>query len=121
MSLAVSNMYIVYIIMIVIHVCIICIQTSEVQCVSWDENAAGETLLASHHNCNYSITMLPPCKDGSGNWTNSGCSTNGPSSDGIVKCSCNHLANFALLVVSTVAYSIAQKKNFVFVPTCAEH
>ena len=57
-------------------------------------------------------------KDGNGNWTNSGCSTSGPSSDGIITCSCNHLANFALLVVSTVACICSIANHLVIGPSC---
>ena len=38
------------------------------------------------------------------NWTTEGCTTN-VSQDGIVTCSCNHLTNFAILVVSNLLSS----------------
>lgn len=43
--------------------------------------------------------------DGMGNWTTEGCvaSGGGPDSAGIVTCSCNHLTNFAVQVVSHFA------------------
>lgn len=38
--------------------------------------------------------------DGRGNWTSKGCSNQTDGSGGNVTCSCNHLTNFAVLVVS---------------------
>ena len=52
------------------------------------------------------------CKDGNGNWTNSGCLTSDLSLDGVVTCSCNHLTNFALLVVSYSTVAILLKNEF---------
>lgn len=42
------------------------------------------------------------CTGGVGNWTTEGCviSGGGPNSAGTVTCSCNHLTNFAVRVVS---------------------
>ena len=40
---------------------------------------------------------IPPPAD----WTSDGCDTGFVSDDGIVNCSCNHLTNFACLVVSS--------------------
>ena len=42
---------------------------------------------------------------GIGNWTTEGCVTSGagPDSTGIVTCSCSHLTNFAVQVVSNFA------------------
>ena len=37
---------------------------------------------------------------GIGNWTNRGCTTIVDSVSGIIQCTCNHLTNFAALVVS---------------------
>ena len=37
---------------------------------------------------------------GMNDWSTEGCSLNATSSDGIVTCTCNHLTNFAVLVVS---------------------
>ena len=48
------------------------------RCVSWDFSANG----------------------GEGAWTTAGCETVS-SVDGVVSCECNHLTNFAILVVST--------------------
>ena len=59
---------------------IICMQTmlfGSERCVSWDFEANG----------------------GEGNWTTEGCETIGLV-DGVVTCQCNHLTNFAILVVS---------------------
>lgn len=39
--------------------------------------------------------------DGYGNWTSEGCVTVNVSND-VVTCQCNHLTNFAILVVSSV-------------------
>lgn len=36
-------------------------------------------------------------------WTTFGCTRNGTNQDGVVTCNCNHLTNFALLVVSELA------------------
>ena len=45
--------------------------------MSWDFTAAG----------------------GEENWTTEGCVTTAVSDDGVVTCECNHLTNFAILVV----------------------
>ena len=47
-------------------------------CVSWDFSAAGNR----------------------GNWTTEGCNTIVDKSGRLVTCVCNHLTNFAVLVVS---------------------
>ena len=47
-------------------------------CVSWDFSAAGNL----------------------GNWTTEGCNTIVDESGRLVTCVCNHLTNFAVLVVS---------------------
>ena len=47
-------------------------------CVSWDFDAAG----------------------GQGNWTRVGCKTQKTDDPNIIRCICNHLTNFAVLVVS---------------------
>ena len=41
--------------------------------------------------------------DGRGNWTSKGCSNQTDGSGGNVTCSCNHLTNFAVLMVSSAA------------------
>lgn len=39
--------------------------------------------------------------NGQGNWTTFGCTTRMESESGVVVCECNHLTNFAVLVVSS--------------------
>ena len=51
-------------------------------CVSWDFSAAGNL----------------------GNWTTEGCFRDS-SSDGVVTCQCDHLTNFAVLIVSEMTSS----------------
>ena len=52
-----------------------------------------------HNRC---IVLLVMCTGGQGNWSTEGCmiSGGGPDSTGSVTCSCNHLTNFAVQVVS---------------------
>ena len=38
--------------------------------------------------------------DGRGNWTSEGCETESADDPGVITCRCNHLTNFACLVVS---------------------
>ena len=47
-------------------------------CVSWDFTAAG----------------------GQGDWTSVGCATRTTNDPNVTRCECNHLTNFAVLVVS---------------------
>ena len=47
-------------------------------CVSWDFSAAGNR----------------------GNWTTEGCARIAVTEDGMVTCRCDHLTNFAVLIVS---------------------
>ena len=63
---------------------IICMQIMSFgseRCVSWNFSANG----------------------GEGNWTADGCETIGLV-DGVVTCQCDHLTNFAILVVSTYCF-----------------
>ena len=53
------------------------------RCVSWDFNADG----------------------GRGNWTSEGCETISLV-DGVATCECNHLTNFAILVVSMMEQQV---------------
>ena len=84
-------------------------------CVSWDFNAAGETtniiimwpydniiaLIIGKEMCiNRNVFSCVLHTDGRGNWTSKGCSNQTDGSGGNVTCSCNHLTNFAVLVVS---------------------
>ena len=51
-------------------------------------------------HCDCIVLLL--CTGGQGNWTTGGCviSGGGPNPTGAVTCSCNHLTNFAVQVVS---------------------
>ena len=58
------------------YTCVQTISFGSERCVSWDFEANG----------------------GEGDWTTEGCETIGLV-DGVVTCQCNHLTNFAILVV----------------------
>lgn len=58
-------------------------------CVSWDFDAAN----------------------GEGNWTRSGCDTRMTDDPSVTRCECNHLTNFAVLVVSCMQVSGVDSKH----------
>lgn len=78
-------------------------------CVSWDFRAAGICVRAI--SSFYAMILLKSLgragsylsilyTDGFGNWTDRGCNTTLNRDSGTVTCQCNHLTNFAALVVS---------------------
>ena len=67
------------------------------RCVSWDFDSEGIytvfAILAIVHNTSMLLCVTE--------WTTDGCETDLAEVDeGVVTCSCNHLTNFAILVVS---------------------
>ena len=66
------------------------------RCVFWDFKAASKSssALSMKKNCNFLL-------DGNGDWNISGCTlTTFDESTNVVSCECDHLTNFACLVVS---------------------
>ena len=74
---------------------------NEFRCAFWDFNAASKS------QCYFvnSITEfhIHSLLDGNGDWNTDGCTlTTFNESTNVVGCQCNHLTNFACLVVSTL-------------------
>ena len=74
--------------------------TSVRKCAFWDFNAASKfKQWDTHHFISFFSSSSSP--DGSGDWNTSGCTlTNYDDTTNMVTCACDHLTNFACLVVS---------------------
>ena len=71
------------------------------ECVSWDFEALGKSFL-SQKQSQLTLFLL----DGIGGWTNRGCITLLEKASRRLMCKCNHLTNFAALVVSNCFITI---------------
>ena len=72
------------------------------RCVFWDFAGAGKPV----HIVVAAVSVHIAAVGGNGNWSSYGCSlVSFNSSTNVVKCECNHLTNFACLVVSYLVVS----------------
>ena len=66
------------------------------QCTYWNQNLDGKFIIIIKTVNNFHL-------DGYGGWSNEGC--NSTTSNNEVFCECNHLTNFAMLLVTYMEYS----------------
>ena len=73
-------------------------------CVYWNFTAAGTSYTMQHIYSSHCTNAVPLYLGGRGNWSTDGCNTtvNATSDLTFIICHCNHLTNFACLVVSNI-------------------
>ena len=79
------------------------------RCAFWDFNAASKSQCYFVNSIKFHIHSL---LDGNGDWNTDGCTlTTFNGSTNVVGCQCNHLTNFACLVVSTLCICLITESH----------